>query len=89
MRLATGSVWPVVLAHGAPNGAASMVNVLFREGTTFDSALVGVTGVTGWLLPLVVIAVLVATRRLPVRDAPDLGSNVGPASPRSTSPDLA
>lgn len=88
-RLATGSVWPAVLAHGALNGAAGMVNVLFREGTSFDSALVGVTGVTGWLLPLVVIAILIATGRLPVRDAPDLASPAGPVLPPSPSPDPA
>jgi hypothetical protein len=58
-----------------------MVGVLFREGTTFDSALAGVTGVTGWLLPLLVIAVLVATGRLPVRDSPDLTRATGPVLP--------
>jgi membrane protease YdiL (CAAX protease family) len=77
-RLATGSVWPAVIAHGALNGAAGMVNVLFREGTAFDSALVGVTGVTGWILPLLVIGLLVATGRLPVRDAPDLAPQARP-----------
>jgi hypothetical protein len=60
--------------------AAGVVKLLFQEGTTFDSALVGVTGVTGWLLPLVVIGLLVATGRLPVRDAPDLA-----AAPQSLS----
>lgn len=73
-RLATGSVWPAVIAHGALNGAAGIVGVLFQEGTTFDSALVGVTGVTGWLLPLGVAGMLVAMGRLPVRDAPDLAA---------------
>jgi membrane protease YdiL (CAAX protease family) len=80
-RLATGSVWPAVLAHGALNGAGGVVGVLFRQGTTFDSALVGVTGVTGWLLPLLVITVLVATGRLPVRDSPDLTRVTGPVLP--------
>lgn len=89
-RLATGSVWPAVIAHGALNGAAGMVNVLFREGTSFDTALVGVTGVTGWILPLVVVAALVLTGRLPVRDAPDLAGAARPAAPPAgASPDPA
>ncbi|HMQ34707.1 MAG TPA: CPBP family intramembrane metalloprotease [Chloroflexaceae bacterium] len=77
-RLATGSVWPAVIGHGAINGAGGIVGALFREGTTFDPALVGVTGVTGWLLPLLVIGLLVATGRLPVRDAPDLAEPAPP-----------
>jgi membrane protease YdiL (CAAX protease family) len=70
-RLATGSVWPAVLAHGAINGAAGVTGLFFREGSTFDSALVGMTGVTGWILPLLLIGVLMLLGRLPVRDAPD------------------
>jgi membrane protease YdiL (CAAX protease family) len=70
-RLATGSVWPAVLGHAALNGAGGVTALFFREGTSFDPALAGVTGVTGLLLPLLVILLLVVTRRLPVRDAPD------------------
>jgi membrane protease YdiL (CAAX protease family) len=70
-RLATGSVWPAVIAHGALNGAGGVTALFFREGTSFDTALVGITGITGWLLPLLLIGLLVATGRLPVRDAPD------------------
>jgi membrane protease YdiL (CAAX protease family) len=86
MRLATGSVWPAVIAHGALNGAAGIVNVLFLAGTSFDSALVGVTGVTGWVLPLLVVGALVATGQLPVRDAPDLAAPPlpAPAAPSAT-----
>ncbi len=71
-RLATGSVWPAVLAHGALNGSAGLVHALFMQGTSFDTALVGVTGVTGWILPLLIIGLLVLLGRLPVKDAPDL-----------------
>lgn len=70
-RLATGSVWPAVIGHGALNGAAGIVFLLRAEGTTFDSALVGATGVTGWIIPLLFIGVLILTRQLPVRHAPD------------------
>lgn len=71
-RLATGSVWPAVIGHSALNGAAGVINLFFREGTSFDTALVGATGVTGWIVPLLVIGALVLAGRLPVQDAPDM-----------------
>lgn len=67
LRLATGSIWPAVLAHGALNASAGSVALFLRAGTHFDTALAGITGVTGWLLAVAVIVLLVALRRLPVR----------------------
>jgi membrane protease YdiL (CAAX protease family) len=71
-RLATGSVWPAVIAHGALNGAAAAPVLFAQAGAPYDTALVGITGVTGWILPLALIGLLVGLRRLPVPDAPDL-----------------
>lgn len=68
-RLATGSVWPAVIAHGALNGTAGIVALVGQAGTSYDPALVGVTGVTGWILPLLVVALLIVARRLPVAEA--------------------
>jgi uncharacterized protein len=67
LRLSTGSIWPSVLAHGALNASAGAVALFIRAGTHIDTTLVGITGVTGWILPIAVIGVLVASRRLPVR----------------------
>lgn len=69
LRLATGSIWPGVLAHGALNASAGSVALFVRAGTHFDTALAAITGVTGWILPVAVIVLLVALRRLPVRNA--------------------
>jgi uncharacterized protein len=73
-RLATGSVWPAVFGHAAidANQVAGGVYVLLPAGAHFDTALAGMTGVTGWILPLAFIAVLALTRRLPVRNPPDM-----------------
>ncbi len=65
-RLATGSVWPAVIGHGALNGSAGAVALFHRAGAELDSSLVGITGWTGLILPVLVIAVLVMTRRIPV-----------------------
>jgi hypothetical protein len=35
---------------------------------SFDTAVVGLTGYTGWILPVMFIAFLAATKRLPVPD---------------------
>ena len=84
-RLATGSVWPAVLGHAGINSSQVLggVFVLTQEGAEYDTAQVFLTGWTGWILPLLFIALLVFTHRLPVRNAPDLAPacDQGPASP--------
>src|SRR5262249_45214666 len=76
-RLATGSVWPAMLGHAAidANQVAGGVYVLRPAGAQFDTALAGMTGVTGWILPVLFIGFLVLTRRLPVRNPPDRQSS--------------
>lgn len=76
-RLATGSVWPAVIAHGALNGAAGIVVLLGQADVPVDPALVGVTGATGWILPLLVVGLLAVTGRLPVRNPPDAAPRIG------------
>ncbi|MCY1073469.1 CPBP family intramembrane glutamic endopeptidase [Archangium lansingense] len=77
MRLATGSIWSAVIAHGSLNALGPLVLVLGYEGKPPDTALVGITGWPGWLLLAALVGVLVLTRQLPVplpdepRDTPD------------------
>jgi uncharacterized protein len=66
-RLATGSIWPAVIAHGALNGSASAINLFEAAGYNADTAQAGITGWVGWLLLAAVIAYLVYSKRLPVR----------------------
>lgn len=84
LRLATGSVWPAVLAHGALNGMAGATVLFLRADTSYDAALAGATGLSAWLLPLLLIGLLAATRRLPVGNAPDVARSrleLAPAAP--------
>lgn len=67
MTIASGTVWTAALAHGFVNGVASM-GVLLGSADPTDSALVGLLGVSGWLVMAVLIAALVLLRRFPVRD---------------------
>jgi uncharacterized protein len=87
LRLSTNSIWPSVLGHGAVNAAGGAILLFRLAGTHPDPALVGIDGVTGWLLPLAVIALLVALHRLPVTTIPttsqhprDSGADRAPAS---------
>ncbi len=66
-RLATGSIWPAVIAHGALNGSAGAVNLFATADFAVDTAQAGITGWVGWLLLGGVIAYLVYFKRLPVR----------------------
>jgi uncharacterized protein len=68
-RLATGSIWPAVIAHGALNGSASAINLFAAADTTIDTAQAGITGWVGWLLLTAVIAYLIYSKRLAVHDA--------------------
>jgi membrane protease YdiL (CAAX protease family) len=73
-RLATGSVWPAVIAHAAldQNEVLKGVLVLLKAGAPFDTATATLDGWTGWIVPLLIIGFLVLTKRLPVRNPPDL-----------------
>lgn len=70
-RLKTGSVWPAVLGHAGIDASAGAVLVFGRAGAPFDSAVLGLTGWTGWIVPPLIIALLVIARQLPVRNPPD------------------
>jgi uncharacterized protein len=66
LRLATGSVWPSVIAHGALNAVGEFTYVVAAAGQKIDTACVTILGWTGWILPLLLIALLVRLKRLPV-----------------------
>jgi uncharacterized protein len=68
LRLATGSVWPAVIAHGALNAVGEFTYVVAAAEQKIDTASVTILGWTGWILPLLLILVLVLLKRLPVPD---------------------
>jgi CAAX protease family protein len=68
MRLATGSVWPAVIAHGALNAAGAFGYIFADANQTIDTLHVTIVGWTGWILPVLTIFLLVALRRLPVSE---------------------
>jgi uncharacterized protein len=68
LRLATGSIWPAVIAHGATNAVGEFTYVVAASGQKLDTAHVTILGWTGWILPLLLILALVLLKRLPVSD---------------------
>jgi uncharacterized protein len=62
LRLASNSVWPAALAHGALNASAGLAVVFSAAFFPLDSLRVAPLGWTGWILPLVLAGVLLATR---------------------------
>lgn len=68
LRLSSGSIWPTVIAHGAANATPGAMGLFMQAGTSYSPALAGIAGVTGWIIPALVIVALMIMRRLPVRD---------------------
>ena len=61
LRLRSGSVWPSALAHGSFNAAAGLSVVFSSASQPFDATQATILGWTGWIVPIVIVAVLVAT----------------------------
>ncbi len=82
LRLRSGSVWPAALAHAAFNGAAGSYLVFARAGEHVDTTQATVLGWSGWIVPLVLVVVLLATKQFaPFPVPPPEGSPDSPGSP--------
>ena len=68
LRLATGSIWPAAIGHGALNAVGVFPYVVADANYSIDTAHVTILGWTGWILPLLVILLLVVLKRLPVAE---------------------
>jgi membrane protease YdiL (CAAX protease family) len=67
LRLRSGSVWPAALAHGAFNAAAGTYLLFAAAGERVDTTQATVLGWSGWIVPLALVVVLVATGRFAPR----------------------
>lgn len=79
LRLASGSIWPVAVAHGFLNAAAGFGTLFSAAGHPLDATATGLLGWPGWLVLVLAILVLALLGRLPVempRDDPGLTSGV-------------
>jgi membrane protease YdiL (CAAX protease family) len=63
LRLRSQSVWPAALAHGSLNAAAGFSLVFAAADQSIDTAQATILGWSGWLVPIALIAVLVATKQ--------------------------
>lgn len=63
LRLRSQSVWPAALAHGAFNAAAGSYLLFANAGEIVDTTQATILGWSGWIVPLVVVAVLIATKQ--------------------------
>ncbi len=68
LRLATGSIWPSAIGHGALNASGGFFYVVADTNQTIDTAHVTILGWTGWILPLLVILLLVVLKRFPAAE---------------------
>lgn len=61
LRIRSQSVWPAAFAHGAFNAAAGFSFIFIMAGETFSPLEASILGWTGWLVPLILVVVLLAT----------------------------
>lgn len=61
LRLRSESVWPAALAHGSFNAAAGFALIMAQAGEAIDTTQATILGWSGWIVPLIVVIVLVAT----------------------------
>ena len=59
------SIWPAIFGHGAINGSASVIILFQPPNYQLDPRWVGMTGITGWIIPLLVIGIIYMTKQYP------------------------
>jgi membrane protease YdiL (CAAX protease family) len=74
LRIRSESVWPAALAHGAFNAAAGFSFVFAAAGSEIDTVNATILGWSGWIVPIIFIAILLATNQF------------RPATPRTKAP---
>ncbi len=85
LRLRSGSVWPAALAHAAFNAAAGSYLLFAAAGERIDTTQATVLGWSGWIVPLALVVVLVATGQFapPRGEADDRADGGGPGEDRT------
>jgi len=61
LRLRSASIWPAALAHGAFNAAAGSYLLFAAAGERIDLVQGTILGWSGWIVPVLLVAVLAAT----------------------------
>ncbi|BBG02696.1 MULTISPECIES: CPBP family intramembrane glutamic endopeptidase [Pseudonocardia] len=71
LRLRSGSVWPAALAHSAFNATGASFLLFAQAGVPIDTTRATILGWSGWIVPLALVALLVATGRFAAPARPD------------------
>lgn len=79
LRIRSESVWPAALAHAAFNGSAGAFLFFAMAGEEIDTTQATVLGWSGWIVPLILVVILIATGQFrPARPAADSVPEVRP-----------
>ena len=65
----SNSIWPAVFGHGAINGSAGVIVLFQSVDYQIDTRLVGMTGITGWILPVIAIVILYVMNQYPKKES--------------------
>lgn len=85
LRVRSASVWPAALGHGTLNAAVGATAATFSlAGHPVNTANGTIMGWAGWIVPLIVVAVLVATGKFVPKGA-DAAKDAGISGPAVSS----
>lgn len=71
LTIRTKSVWPAALGHSTINAVGGLP-LIFSAEPTFDTAHVGITGTTAWIVTGILLAILLAIRSFKPAPQPDI-----------------
>ncbi len=63
LRIRSETIWPPALAHGAFNASAGAYLLFSRAGEPINTAHATVLGWSGWIVPLIFVAILLVTHQ--------------------------
>lgn len=84
LRLRSESVWPAALAHGAFNATAGAYLLFAQAGQPIDTTQATILGWSGWILPLALVVVLLATNQFRARTGAGPGGEHLPSGPQGS-----
>jgi uncharacterized protein len=58
-RIQTNSIWPSIIGHSMILASFPLAHLFYKQGSVVTPELVGLTGISGWFIPLLILVVMI------------------------------